>query len=87
MANCSGCEFQQPEIATENLEVFELWQLVETQWRSAGMGGVLGLDMPAVFAIAKIHGIAVTPIIYRKIRILERATLERMQAEMKKETK
>lgn len=28
-----------------------LWLRVQTQWRVAGIGGVVGLDYPAVFAV------------------------------------
>jgi hypothetical protein len=39
------------EVLPDNWPVFCLFEQVRTQWRSAGMGGVLGLDYTVVFRL------------------------------------
>jgi hypothetical protein len=73
-----------PPLAPENAPAWELWAAVDTQWRSAGMGGVLGLDWPAVLQIAGLLGIDVTPPLFRKIRLLEKDALTRQMSDMEK---
>lgn len=48
------------------------------------MGGVLGLDWPAVLQVAALLGIDVTPTVFRKIRLLEKDALTRQMADMEK---
>ncbi len=49
-----------------------------TQWRVGW--SVVGIDWPAVIDIAKIHGIRITPAIFRKIKALEAFELKRCNA-------
>lgn len=54
----------------ENQQAWFLWSLVDTQWRVAAFS-IVGLDYPAVFQIAKLYDIEVTPALHQKIRLLE----------------
>jgi hypothetical protein len=67
---CRTCEARCPEIMPENREVWQLWIYVNTQWRVSN-GGIVGLDYTAVFAIAEVYGIELTPALCRKIKALE----------------
>jgi len=59
-----------------------------TQWRATGFG-VVGLDYPAVFAVAERMGIEVDEAMLHKLRAVERVTLaeERKRAEKYKQEK
>jgi len=59
-----------PEIMDENVEVLELWNDVNTQWRAGGMG-IVGLDYREVRTRAKELDIELSVCIWRKIRLLE----------------
>lgn len=59
----------------ENEDAWELWTLAGTQWR-VGFS-VVGLDFPAVFQIAELHGIEMTPNLFQKLKVLEIATLKK----------
>ena len=61
----------------QNAEAWELWQMVNTQWRAGGMG-IIGLDYPAVWTMAKMIEIEMTPCLMMKIQKLEYAVLESM---------
>lgn len=54
----------------ENAETWELWLAVKTQWRAGGMG-IVGLDYPAVWAVADRMQIEVSNCVMSKIRALE----------------
>lgn len=68
--DCTSCEGRCPDIMPENLEAWQLWLVVNTQWRT-GFGGAAGLDYVAVFAVAEVYGLEVTPALFRKIKALE----------------
>lgn len=53
-----------------------MWLAAQTQWR-ASFGGLIGLDYPAVFQLAELYGIEMTPGMMSKVQALERATLKR----------
>lgn len=53
-----------------------LWNEAKTQWRVSEYGPV-GLDYPAVFAVAKLLNIDLTPAMLAKLRVIEAAVLER----------
>ncbi|WP_288229818.1 DUF1799 domain-containing protein [uncultured Desulfovibrio sp.] len=57
-----------------NEPVWRLWLLVRTQWRVGW--SLVGLDYPAVFAVAEVHGMAMTPALFRGLQTLEYDTLE-----------
>lgn len=48
--------------------------MVQTQWRVAW--GLVGLDYPAVMAVAQVHGIPMTPEIFAGLQVLEYDALE-----------
>lgn len=50
-----------------------------TQWRGAGLG-IIGLDWPAVLAIARLLHMEVDARLFYKLRALEDLELERMHA-------
>lgn len=56
-----------------NVPAWRLWSLVRTQWR-VGLD-IIGLDYPAVLAVAAIHNITVDAALFGKIRNLELDTL------------
>lgn len=64
---------------SENMEVYEIWVLCCTQWRSNGFT-LFGIDLPAVFQIADIYGIEITPGFILKIKALENFELARFQS-------
>lgn len=67
----------------ENAEAWELWLAVNTQWRAGGLG-IVGLDYPAVWAMAARLEIEVGNCLMRKIQGLEREVLAQMSDEAKK---
>ena len=67
-----------------NESAWALWTLIQTQWRVGW--DLVGLDYMAVFAVAKLHGIEMTPQLFRGVQILEYDTLEERQQTRKQET-
>lgn len=65
-----------PEIMVENVEVLELWNDVNTQWRAGGMG-IVGLDYREVRERAEELDIDMSECVWRKIKILENKILEK----------
>ncbi|GBG57775.1 hypothetical protein SPFL3102_01494 [Sporomusaceae bacterium FL31] len=65
------CENQQPVLMDENIETWRLWEAICTQWRSSPTGGPVGLDYPAMFCVAGVFGIEITPAVLIKIQALE----------------
>lgn len=63
----------------ENIEVWNLWTKVNTQWR-VGFS-LVGLDYTAVLQVAAVYAITVTPELLDKIRILEHDTLQSLTEE------
>lgn len=61
-----------------NLAAWQHWQGVQTQWRTAGMGGATGLDYAAVRAYLDEHTLAgqERQDIFTGICAAERATLQ-----------
>lgn len=59
----------------ENREAWAIWQEVKTQWRASGMG-IIGLVYSEVRQAATELGIEYSPGMRRKIKVLERVSLE-----------
>lgn len=78
--DCSICSGQAPSILPENFDAWRLWLNVSTQWRAGGFQ-IVGLDYPAVFKIAEILYIDVTPDLFLKLRELEKYELDRLRKE------
>lgn len=68
-----------PPLWPGNVDAWRVYSVSSTQWRSSGFG-VTGLDYLALDWAAKRIGVDVTEAVFAKIRMLERAVLER-QAE------
>jgi hypothetical protein len=60
----------------ENVDAWDLWALMQTQWRSAGFG-ILGLDYGCLMKMASLLSITWTPGLIKKIQALESKTLTR----------
>ncbi len=71
-----------PPLMEENALAWKLWCFVQTQWR-VGMS-LVGLDYPAVLAVAKIYDIEVKQELFAKIQALERETLLLQHSKNKK---
>jgi len=64
----------------DNLDAFELWLEVKTQWRASGFG-LIGLDYVAVQLEADRLEIDLSRSCMRKIKKLERVELKRQSRE------
>ena len=71
---CVDCEWRRPELDPANHDALELWLELQTQWR-VGFSGPTGLDYPAVYAEAQRLDIDLSNCVIRKIKALERLTL------------
>ncbi len=62
----------------ECVDVFKLWQAVQTQWRTGGMGGATGLDYAGVEACMKLRGIRNKDRteLFNGLQVMEQATLQ-----------
>jgi hypothetical protein len=69
-------------LLAENKEAWLIWTLVNTQWR-VGAFTLVGLDYPAVFQIAELYGVEVTPGLFQKLKALELRELTRDRKEGK----
>lgn len=67
----------------ENVDVWELWNACETQWRS-GVNGIIGLDYPAVFQVAERMEIDIDRMALQKIKALETNMLISMRDDKRK---
>jgi len=65
-----------------NADAWELWGRINTQWR-VGAFAIVGLDYPAVFQVAELLGLELTPNLFYKIQLLEGKSLERFRKEVK----
>lgn len=68
-----------------NLEAWDLWQSVATQWRASGFG-LIGLDYPAVRYVAGLLGITMDDAVLQKLQVLESSTLMSQMETAKKAT-
>lgn len=73
-----------PDLDPLNADLWLLWLQVQTQWRAGGMG-LVGLDWPAVTAMARWLGYDLRiPRLYRAMQICEASVL-RAQARASRE--
>ena len=78
-----GCEYGSPVPLWEiNLDVWQVWQDVQTQWRAGAMG-IIGLDYAEVRQAFDELGIDYTRRNKLKIMIMERAFLESVKSSSK----
>jgi len=67
-----ACEYgSPPDLMDENLDAWDLWIEVKTQWRGSGAG----LDYNIVYAEAERLGIDLSVCTMKKIKALEAKTL------------
>ena len=59
-----------PDLTPLALAAWELYQLSQTQW-NVGMSGATGLRYEGVEACARLHGLEVTPRVFRLFRMFE----------------
>ena len=59
----------------ENIDAWDLWIEIRTQWRSTGMG-IVGLDYRTVYAEAERLGIDLSVCTMKKIKALEASILK-----------
>lgn len=70
------------EIWPENLQAYELFSALRTQWR-VGMGGATGLDYNVVPAVLRLQGVPRVdwPQLFEDIRVMESTALAAMRHE------
>jgi hypothetical protein len=73
-------------LQVENIDAWELWQSVATQWRASAFG-LVGLDYQSVLLVAGLLGITLNDAVMAKVQELECWTLTRMAQESEKATK
>jgi len=71
---CEGCPFD-VVLAPENLEAWELWNRVQTQWKHNGFA-YLGLDYSGVKIVADCLDIPYDATTALRIQALERMTMK-----------
>lgn len=88
--DCETCDYRMPEIAPLNMKAYTVWSRSYTQWRYGSIGGMggaapvpMGLDYNAVFAVARMLDIELSPGDFIKIQKLERFELNRMREMVK----
>ena len=64
----SGAEL--PPILPDCADAVRVFLLADTQWRTAGLGGVIDLDFPAAESAARACGIAWTEDLLLQLRVL-----------------
>jgi len=74
LISCDGCQYARPEMDQANNEIWHIWGLIRTQFRTGGFGPT-GLDFSAAKEILDVHAVDVTPALFRKIRLLEDLTI------------
>jgi hypothetical protein len=71
-------------VLPENWPVVELFLAVQTQWRMAPMGGVLGLDYSAVDVAIRRGGHADDAETFAGLQVMERAAVAEIQAQQER---
>lgn len=66
----------------ENVETYQLWRYCNTQLLTS-FGGVIGIDYNAVFKVAEVLCIEVTPAVLAKIRALEDVMVKEVNKDAK----
>ena len=66
------------EVWPENWEAVQMFLRCQTQWRTAGMGGVLGLDYVAVSWLLRLYRVRDQRAVLEDLQTMEAAVLEAM---------
>lgn len=78
------CENRCPNLVDNNYETWVLFTNIRTQWRTAGMSGVMvGFDYNAVYAVADTLQIEVTPAVLYKLQMLEHKAVSKAMGSLK----
>jgi hypothetical protein len=64
------------EVSPENWEAVQMFLRCQTQWRSAGMGGVFGLDYGAVAWLLRLYRVRNQRAVLEDLQTMEAAVLE-----------
>jgi hypothetical protein len=64
------------EVWPENWEAVQMFLRCQTQWRTAGMGGVLGLDYGAVAWLLRLYRVKDQRALLEDLQTMEAAVLE-----------
>lgn len=77
-ARFTGQDSQDCEIWPENLQAYELFEMLATQWRITDAGFYIGIDYPSVQASMAMIGIKAKQrsTLFEDIRTMERAALQ-----------
>jgi hypothetical protein len=66
------------EVWPENWDAVQMFLRCQTQWRTAGMGGVLGLDYVAVSWLLRLYRVRDQRAVLEDLQTMEAAVLEAM---------
>lgn len=64
------------EVLPENWEAVQMFLRCQTQWRTAGMGGVLGLDYGPVAWLLRLYRVKDQRAVLEDLQTMEAAVLE-----------
>jgi hypothetical protein len=65
-------------VYADNWQAIQLFLNCSTQWRSGGIGGLIGLDYNAVNLILTLHHQQDNPDIFKQLQIMEQAVLKEL---------
>ena len=71
-------ELEDFDVFPENWDTVILFHRLQTQWRVAGMGGLIGLDYVAVESVMRICKVKNREQTFDRLRVMEAAALEAM---------
>ncbi|WIX35033.1 DUF1799 domain-containing protein [Salinicola sp. JS01] len=68
------------EVLPENWSALEIFLDCSTQWKHAPMGGLTGLEYPAVRTVMEFHAVPLAEMRerFKQVRLLERGALNEM---------
>jgi hypothetical protein len=73
------------EIAPDEVGAFTLFVSLDTQWRWCALSGHrLGLDYGVIPHAAAMQGTEMTPVLFRDLRVMERAALDALAERQRK---
>lgn len=83
---CYNCEAKCPDLFYANELIWQIWILVNTQWRVT-FGAITGLDYNALKIVTEALDVPLTPGILQAIKALEMWTLDYQSKEQQKKLK
>jgi hypothetical protein len=76
-------ELEDYEVLPENWQTVMLFLACQTQWRTGGMGGVVGLDYNVVFKMMQVYKVEDERQQLEDLQIMEGAVLSKMAKKQK----